>query len=138
MLVPRRSADDLDLDIGVARALPVTRAVGPTEKLGAAAGALQTTAAAEAAETTATMTQVAGVAHASGLALKGPAAGAVDAAEAAGAASTPETPKTVQPFSEMPGPRGLAFIGTLWDYTRKDGFTFSKMFEVRADLPPCI
>ena len=37
----------------------------------------------------------------------------------------------LRPFSEMPGPRGYPVIGTLWDYIKKDGFTFGKMFEVK-------
>lgn len=36
----------------------------------------------------------------------------------------------VRPFSEIPGPPGLPFIGTLWDYMKKDGLQFNKMFEV--------
>ena len=39
--------------------------------------------------------------------------------------------KTVKPFSEMPGPKGLPLIGTLWEYVKKDGLRFNKMFEVR-------
>lgn len=44
----------------------------------------------------------------------------------------PEIPsgKVVRPFSEIPGPPGLPFIGTLWDYVKKDGLRFNKMFEV--------
>ena len=33
-------------------------------------------------------------------------------------------------FSSMPGPKGWPVVGTLWDYVKKDGFKFNKMFEV--------
>lgn len=34
-----------------------------------------------------------------------------------------------RPFAEVPGPKGLPIIGTLLDYFKKDGLSFSKMFE---------
>ena len=36
----------------------------------------------------------------------------------------------LKPFSEVPGPRGLPLIGTLWDFAKPNGFGFNKMFEV--------
>jgi len=40
---------------------------------------------------------------------------------------------TLKPFSEIPGPKGLPVIGTLWDFLKTDGFKFNKMFEVRME-----
>ncbi|GFN88099.1 cytochrome p450 10 [Plakobranchus ocellatus] len=40
-------------------------------------------------------------------------------------------PAEVKPFSQMPGPQGLPFIGTLLQYFKKDGPKFNKMFEVQ-------
>jgi len=36
----------------------------------------------------------------------------------------------LKPFSEVPGPRGLPLVGTLWDFAKPNGFGFNKMFEV--------
>lgn len=33
-----------------------------------------------------------------------------------------------KPMSEMPGPKGLPFIGTLLEYARNDGWGFKNMF----------
>lgn len=41
----------------------------------------------------------------------------------------PDNETLGRPFSEVPGPRGLPIIGTLLDYMKKDGLSFSKMFE---------
>jgi hypothetical protein len=38
--------------------------------------------------------------------------------------------KKLKPFKDMPGPKGLPFIGTLPDFIKKDDFKFNKMFEV--------
>lgn len=40
------------------------------------------------------------------------------------------TAPAVKPFKSVPGPKGLPIIGTLLDYTKKDGFRFDKLFEV--------
>ncbi|XP_052825862.1 cytochrome P450 10 [Octopus bimaculoides] len=34
-----------------------------------------------------------------------------------------------RPFEEIPGPKGLPILGTLLDYFKKDGLSFTKMFE---------
>lgn len=41
-----------------------------------------------------------------------------------------ETQSTIRPFSEVPGPKGLPIVGTLFEYFKKGGLSFSKMFEV--------
>jgi len=38
--------------------------------------------------------------------------------------------KNLKSFSDIPGPKGLPVIGTLWDYMKKDGLKFNKLFEV--------
>jgi len=44
--------------------------------------------------------------------------------------STMTSAQRLKPFSEVPGPRGLPLIGTLWDFAKPNGFSFNKMFEV--------
>lgn len=38
---------------------------------------------------------------------------------------------SLKSFDSMPGSKGLPLIGTLFDYIKKDGFRFNKIFEVR-------
>ena len=44
--------------------------------------------------------------------------------------STVTSAQHLKPFSDVPGPRGLPLIGTLWDFAKPNGFGFNKMFEV--------
>jgi len=44
--------------------------------------------------------------------------------------STVTSAQSLKPFSDVPGPRGLPFVGTLWDFAKPNGFGFDKMFEV--------
>ena len=41
-----------------------------------------------------------------------------------------EERNTLKSFDEVPGPKGLPIVGTLFDYFKKDGLSFDKMFEV--------
>ncbi|GFR64488.1 cholesterol side-chain cleavage enzyme, mitochondrial [Elysia marginata] len=42
-----------------------------------------------------------------------------------------QPPATVKPFTSIPGPQGLPFIGTLHHYFIKDGIKFDRLFEVQ-------
>jgi len=44
--------------------------------------------------------------------------------------STVTSAQHLKPFSEVPGPRGLPLIGTLWDFVKPNGFRLNKLFEV--------
>ena len=44
----------------------------------------------------------------------------------------PET--KLKSLKDMPGPKGLPVVGVLWDYMKKDGYKFNKMFLVRQIL----
>ena len=35
---------------------------------------------------------------------------------------------------DIPGPKGLPFVGTLWNYVKKNGFKFNKLFEVKKSF----
>ncbi|KAI0213553.1 Cytochrome P450 10 [Lamellibrachia satsuma] len=41
-----------------------------------------------------------------------------------------DSTQPLKPFSEMPGPKGLPYIGTLWEYMKRNGLKFNKMFQV--------
>jgi len=38
----------------------------------------------------------------------------------------------LKPFSEVPGPRGLPLVGTLWDFAKPNGLRLDKLFEASA------
>jgi len=46
--------------------------------------------------------------------------------------STVTSVQHLKPFSEVPGPRGLPLIGTLWDFAKPNGLRLNKLFEVQA------
>jgi len=46
--------------------------------------------------------------------------------------STVTLTQHLKPFTELPGPRGLPLIGTLWDYAKPNGLRLDKLFEVEA------
>ncbi|GAU97763.1 hypothetical protein RvY_09002 [Ramazzottius varieornatus] len=44
----------------------------------------------------------------------------------------PQQPAAALPVNEIPGPKGLPLIGTLYNYIKKNGFKFNKLFEAHA------
>ncbi|BFZ16979.1 hypothetical protein BsWGS_20018 [Bradybaena similaris] len=45
-------------------------------------------------------------------------------------ASEPVQQSKIQSFENIPGPKGLPIVGTLFDYMKKEGLKFSQMFKV--------
>ena len=41
-----------------------------------------------------------------------------------------EETAVLKTFNQVPGPKGYPIVGTLFDYFKKDGLSFDKMFEV--------
>ena len=41
-----------------------------------------------------------------------------------------DSTQPLKPFSEIPGPKGLPYIGTLSEYMKRNGLKFNKLFQV--------